>query len=556
MLHWGSLVWALGAIAALVAATELGLLDYRPGGDAYEITQQQVFGVVFAVSAALAWKWKIVGGLIAAFAAGALIVFAARQLEVIDATVVAVAFIVPGALWIVLALCDRSTKAAAAVLALTATALVAGGLVADSAYQELFGPFHPSSTTEAPSTDAVDWIWSGAVTTDSAVVSAKLSDDAGEARVAISESASLARPRYGSRVPVGDDRTVRMPVDGLQSDTTYHYALEVDGELKVSDTGVFRTFPDGAASFTLAVGACARVGSNGAVFDRIREADPLLYVLAGDFHYANIGDDDRKAYQELYDFTLAQPGQAALYRSTPVSYVWDDHDFGADGSDGTSPSRPAAMGAYRDNVPHYPLAGPDAAIYQAFTVGRMRVIITDTRSARSPSSDRDDANKTMLGVEQKDWFKRELLAANSARQLILWVNSVPWIAKPAAGGDDWGGYTVEREELANFIADNEIVGLLMASGDAHMLAIDDGSNSDYSRSGRASFPILHAGALDRPGSVKGGPFSEGTFPGAGQFGLISVNDEGGDEITVGFTGHNWEGDTQLEHRFTVPVGPG
>lgn len=62
----------------------------------------------------------------------------------------------------------------------------------------------------------------------------------------------------------------------------------------------------------------------------------------------------------------------------------------------------------------------------------------------------------------------------------------------------------------------------MVSGDAHMAALDDGSHSGYSGSGHPGFPVLQAGALDRPGSIKGGPYSHGTFPGGGQFGTITI----------------------------------
>jgi hypothetical protein len=66
--------------------------------------------------------------------------------------------------------------------------------------------------------------------------------------------------------------------------------------------------------------------------------------------------------------------------------------------------------------------------------------------------------------------------------------------------------------------------------------------------------VFHAAALDRPGSVKGGPYSEGTLPGSGQFGLLDVEDEGGSEITLRFVGRNWKGDVLMsfERTFAVP----
>jgi hypothetical protein len=51
---------------------------------------------------------------------------------------------------------------------------------------------------------------------------------------------------------------------------------------------------------------------------------------------------------------------------------------------------------------------------------------------------------------------------------------------------------------------------------------------------------MHAGALDRNGSIKGGPYSEGTFPGGGQFGLMTIVDNG-DEVLVELSGLDWTG---------------
>ncbi len=72
------------------------------------------------------------------------------------------------------------------------------------------------------------------------------------------------------------------------------------------------------------------------------------------------------------------------------------------------------------------------------------------------------------------------------------------------------------------IARYDVDNLLMVSGDAHMLAYDDGSHTDYSGRGETAFPLLQAAALDRKPSVKGGPYSGPVLPGAGQFGLVRV----------------------------------
>jgi phosphodiesterase/alkaline phosphatase D-like protein len=242
---------------------------------------------------------------------------------------------------------------------------------------------------------------------------------------------------------------------------------------------------------------------------------------------------------------LTQPAQAALYRSVPIAYVWDDHDYGRNDADSTAPSRPAAMQAYRDFVPHYPLATHDSPIYQGFTIGRVRVLITDTRSGRRP------ADATMLGAEQLGWLEAQLTAAASRFPLVIWVNPDPWIAADDPTADHWGGFEAERTEIAELIGRLELDGLLMLSGDAHMVAIDDGTNNVYAEGAR--FPVFHAGALDRPGSVKGGPYSAGAYPGGGQFGVVTIRDDGA-SITVELSGRDWTGEELVHHTFTVPGG--
>ena len=63
-----------------------------------------------------------------------------------------------------------------------------------------------------------------------------------------------------------------------------------------------------------------------------------------------------------------------------------------------------------------------------------------------------------------------------------------------------------------------------------MVAIDDGSHSDYATDGGAPINVFHAAAIDRPGSYKGGPYSQGYSREEGQFGVIEVKDEGGKNI--------------------------
>ena len=110
----------------------------------------------------------------------------------------------------------------------------------------------------------------------------------------------------------------------------------------------------------------------------------------------------------------------------------------------------------------------------------------------------------------------------------------PWL------DDYWAGFAFERHEIAQFIKDNGIKGVCILHGDAHMLAADNGSHSDYATGGGAPVPVLAAAPLDQDGSIKGGPYSQGVYKplrGEGCFGLVSVVDRGA-RLRVVYSGRN------------------
>jgi hypothetical protein len=523
-----------------------------PEGPGIERDLQYIFVFVGIFATILAWWRPLPGGWLLVVTGVVLGIGSASLYSEYTALLVALMFVVPGVLFLF-----AGTAYHRAALQLTyafavVVLMVYGGFEAGARHDQAFGPAHPQSQLTLAPDDQVEWVWSGGVTSTSAIVNARVAEDATQARLLLSTAESLNSPMTSATYGPDGDGVVSVEVDGLEPDTQYYYAFEVDGEVDGERRGSLRTFPEGVASFSIAVGACSRTGSNGAVFDAIRADDPLFYVITGDANYENITRNDLDRFQEAYQTMLTSPAQSALYRETPIAYTWDDHDFGGSNSMGDSPAREAARLSYRQNVPHYELAAGsgNAPIYQAFSAGRVRFIMLDTRSMRNLET-MPDGSDSMLGERQREWLKEELLEGSRTHALVVLVSSVPWIAADGSSSDDWGGYATERREIADFIAENGIRNMMMLAGDAHMLAIDDGTNSDYSSAGGAGFPVLHAAALDRPGSVKGGPFSEGTYPGSGQYGLVTFNDDG-QSLIVEIRGRNWEGDEIVSYSFEVP----
>jgi phosphodiesterase/alkaline phosphatase D-like protein len=541
-------VWLAGVVVLFVALTWFYGVPQSPGAAPPDNRVQGAAQVgllaLLVLGRVLAARWHRMG--VVVMAAGAAGLGSLSSMQYVPAVAVGVTVLTfPPAALVWLSWQRTARRRAAVGLAVMTSAVLLGVVTAASAtYAHFYGPTHPASSAPAPSRELLDWVWAGGVTQESVVVRARTRRPAQGVSLLVSSaddpSVTVRSAVKQPHATDGDDQIFSLTVSGLRPDTRYSYAVEVDGRTDPARLGRFRTFPSGPASFVFAAGSCIVNGSNGAVFDAIREVDPLFFAITGDFHYSNIERNSPGRFRGALAAGLRSPAQAALYATTAVVYVWDDHDYSGNDGDRTAASRPAAHRSYRDVVPHYPLSlEPEGPIFQAFTVGRVRVVVTDNRSDRTPAGEPDGPGKTMLGAAQRDELLQELRDAHRYAA-VIWVNPSPWVQAPKAGSDGWGGYSEERRVIADTIAEAGVRNLVMVSGDAHMLALDDGTNTDYSTRGGGDFPLLHAAALDRPGSVKGGPYSGGTRPGGGQFGTVQVDDDGR-SVSVTLTGHDWRG---------------
>jgi membrane-associated phospholipid phosphatase len=523
---------ALG-IAFIIASRVVGLPTDPEGfgfGSSISAPIQLGLASLLIVAGLLALRWRATAAILIALAALGLGMFAAVQYEPWVTVVLASAVLVPAVLvW----LAWQPSETVASIIGVAAvTAILLGSTFVGGSriYDFYFGPTHPASAAVATDTGEAEWLWLGAVGADTATIVAggleardeadlwdQVAEGAEQRAVVLADASGIARFVLGD-LPAGTD--VRYAVDE---------AGELTGLTRVD--GAFRTNAEGPSDLVVVAGSCARTGSNGAVFDAMVAENPDLYLAIGDLHYSNLDSADPDDHLAAYRRTLSSPGQAALFSSVPTAYVWDDHDYGPNDADGSSPSRVAVSTAYRQAVPHHGVdPDVDAPIAQAFTVGRIRFVLSDTRSQRTASS--------MLGEQQLAWLIDELVSSAETHGVVVWANPTPWISD--SGADNWGNYPEERQQIADALARAQVDNVVMVSGDAHMVAIDDGTNSGYASDGSRGFPVLHAAALDRPGSIKGGPYSHGAFPGSGQYGRLEITDDGGPVIGVRLSGHTWD----------------
>jgi len=169
----------------------------------------------------------------------------------------------------------------------------------------------------------------------------------------------------------------------------------------------------------------------------------------------------------------------------------------------------------------------------------------------------------IMSRSQMDWLLEEIGNPGPHKLLVLMFGQ-PWIGKEEPGEDGWVGHAADRREISNAIAASKTNGgyqsVLGVAGDAHMLAFDDGTNTDYSDAGGAGFPLLQAGPLDRSGSAKGGPYTTECLAyklaDNHQYGSLVITDDGGNDasaLCVRFGMHRRGGCLLHEERMCGPL---
>lgn len=399
--------------------------------------------------------------------------------------------------------------------------------------------------------------WSGAVTPGGFAAVWELAGTS-EARLVASTEEDLSDPVMGPPGEPDADGLVKLSVSGLAADTLYYYGVEADGRLLPAGRGECRTFPpEGSqASFSIWFGSCQYNVPTGTTYPALlTRTGPygraLLGVHMGDLHYRDwpAGTTAQEVLDQ-YRTTLGAAVMAPTLAVIPMTYAWDNHDWGGNTSDRHAPAGPVVAAMYRRVWPHYPLpASNGIGCWQAWTIGRVRFIQIDTRSARDPQSDPPSPSKTMLGAEQKAWLQGELLRPEPVKIIC---GNMYWRYDSPTGGR-WGSYGDEFDALNNWIAAHKarIGGLYVIFGDRHALCADDGSSPSTYGVPQAGGAPIQQGATPRPQSEL---WSHGYYDTAPNtmhaYGWLDITDDGS-TITIEYKGITSDDDTVRVEMTTV-----
>jgi hypothetical protein len=386
-------------------------------------------------------------------------------------------------------------------------------------------------------------------------------------RLVVADNAGLTTPVFTSSYQAPDSlELTSFEATGLTAGTDYFYGLQVD-DVTIDGVRELRTAPSGQTSFTVAMGGDAGdintthgyplsiKTSNSPAYDRIADRDPAFFLFAGDRHYRDYNLASLPAHLLALRDTFNNPRLAGLAEQLPVMQIWDDHDY-TGVSDGSATGRDAAVELFRTAIPTdawlVDTAITDPVGY-TFAWGRTRWIILDHRSSRTAGN--------ILGTAQLNAVLDQI--ENATEELIFLYVGVPWIATAAPLADHWGAFTSNRATIAEKIEDFAKGRVVLLHADQHLLAIDDGTNTQYDTGTTdPGPPLLDAAPLDSGTSFKTGDYSEGFVPDPPgsveqQYATIEVDDQGSQLVV---TMRGWQldgagtGETEvITHQFVVPV---
>jgi alkaline phosphatase D len=280
-----------------------------------------------------------------------------------------------------------------------------------------------------------------------------------------------------------NDHIARFQLEGLQFGTRYEYEVYLDG-LRVAfdyptrfQTQVMWRWRSDPPAFRFAIGSCAYTndppfdrpgtpyGSDHEIFTAIAQQQPDLMLWLGDNVYYREADwltegGMRNRWATHRELPSLQP----LLASTHHYGIWDDHDYGPNDSDRTFRGRATALEVFQDywlNPSFGTLETP--GVFGRFEWGDVEFFLLDDRFHRTPDAWPAGRDKRMWGEEQFRWLK-ESLRSSLATFKIVANGSQMLQPKPY---DEELGCFAEKQELLDFLKQEQISGVVLLSGDIH-----------------------------------------------------------------------------------------
>ncbi len=265
-----------------------------------------------------------------------------------------------------------------------------------------------------------------------------------------------------------NDDTIVWDLSGLEPSTSYRYEIRRgDRTVFSSPDASFATPPPQSAPAVtrLVIGSCAREqDGDRAVWRRMAALNPHAVVLLGDCPY--IDSTDLSVQRTRYGEFAAVTEFADLLRSRPLYATWDDHDFGANDTNGLLPGKENAQQAFIEYHSNPSYGNGREGVYTKFRMGGVEFFLLDTRyfAATAPSPIAD--GPTLLGAAQWEWLSEGLRSSDAPFKVL--ASGLIWNGAVRPGKPDhWDTYPEERAAIFRFLGEERISGVILMGGDIH-----------------------------------------------------------------------------------------
>jgi len=308
---------------------------------------------------------------------------------------------------------------------------------------------------------------------------------------------------------------------------------------------------------TIAVGSCARNDRAQPIWPVIDALEPDLFLFIGDNTYADLDGVPESAaeIQAAWDALDAVEGWRVFRRTCRVLATWDDHDYGKNDAGREWELKAEAERLFLDyfEEPADSTRRKREGIYDARVFGppgrRVQVLLLDTRTFRDPLTRAPgrvrgrgpyvaspDATTTLLGEAQWAWLREALLRPAELRIL---ASSIQVVADEH-GWETWGNFPHERERLYALLDETNAAGVLVVSGDRHLLEL----SCDRTRGAPYPFFDLTTSGLNEPERPVSEPNAHRVGPVLREtnFGMIHVD---WDQRLVTLEGRGGDGEVLL-----------
>ncbi len=311
------------------------------------------------------------------------------------------------------------------------------------------------------------------------------------------------------------DGYLKVTLDDLCPGTWYRYAYfdgDPDNPTARSTIGEFRTaFADDTLEpLTVAITSCTYTGGPWPALQAMYDEyyDAVLHLgdqIYNDDVYAAGGTLEQ--YRQNWITQLSHPDYKTYYARAGLYVTWDDHEVTDNGDFDRRTADPVEV-AKRDNaLDSFFELMPVAMSRQSFRLWRSfrwgktaEIIVLDCRYERKPSQG------IYISPEQMAFLKDRLL--NSPAQFKIVMNSVPITNMPfiwdIAANDRWEGFPNQRNEVRDFINDNDIGNVWWISGDFHVCFVSTLESGAGDRFGQQYEITTTTGNTNPAGALLGG----------------------------------------------------